>query len=94
MVKIHSLFGDANKSSFPYYFTPVTFSLSHNKGIQVYMRQLLIRFQEKLSIVSMSCKAVNKSVKKKLRLQTSVNAPFQTGFLLLPLYDVKESRYP
>lgn len=82
MVKIHSLFGDANKSSFPYYFTPVTFALSH-KGIQVYMRQLLIRFQEKLSIVSMSCKAVNKSVKKKLRLQTSVNAPFQTGFFTL-----------
>lgn len=53
------------------------------KGIQVYMRQLLIRFQEKLSIVSMSCKAVNKSVKKKLRLQTSVNAPFQTGFFTL-----------
>lgn len=53
------------------------FALSHNKGIQVYMRQLLIRFSgeikhrfNELSIVSMSCKAVNKSVKKKLRLQT------------------------
>lgn len=83
MVKIHSLFGDANKSSFPYYFTPVTFALSHNKGIQVYMRQLLIRFQEKLSIVSMSCKAVNKSVKKKAQTSDFCECTISDRFFTL-----------